>query len=189
MSCQAYIRALVILVTLGSAALAQVPSVASDGNPQTQSASVTGPALSSRDSGVEAVSKLPDATDGNTSTGAGPQTKRILYIVPSEAQAAKSYPGFHQGAVGYGRHTLVDPTSENYFVEGFMPILFREDTRYYTLERGGAFRRSWAPEPPPEFRISTIHKQNARGLRPDNAGLQASVWTLPPRCSRSSGLI
>lgn len=38
---------------------------------------------------------------------------------------------------------FLDQTSENYFVEGFMPILFRQDTRYYTLERGRAMRRAY----------------------------------------------
>lgn len=50
-------------------------------------------------------------------------------------------PEFGQGAVGYGRcywHTFVDQTSENYCVEGFMPIVFRQDTRYYTIGRGGS---------------------------------------------------
>jgi hypothetical protein len=62
------------------------------------------------------------------------------------SQAERSIPEFHQGASGYGRyywHTFVDQTSENYFVEGFMPILFREDTRYYTLEHGSAMKRAY----------------------------------------------
>jgi hypothetical protein len=60
------------------------------------------------------------------------------------AQAQKSTPEFGQGSLGYGRyywHILADQTDENYFVEGFMPILFRQDTRYYTLGRGGILRR------------------------------------------------
>ena len=62
------------------------------------------------------------------------------------AQAQNSTPEFHQGAAGYGRyywHTFVDQTDENYLVEGFMPIVFREDTRYYTLEQGGFLRRAF----------------------------------------------
>jgi hypothetical protein len=60
-------------------------------------------------------------------------------------QAQNSTPEFHQGAVGYGRyywHTFVDQTDENYFVEGFMPIVFRQDTRYYTLEQAGFLKRT-----------------------------------------------
>ncbi|WP_263358603.1 hypothetical protein [Acidicapsa ligni] len=66
--------------------------------------------------------------------------------VAGASQAGKSYPEFHQGAAGYGRyfwHAFVDQTSENYFVEGFMPILFREDTRYYTLEHGRPLKRAY----------------------------------------------
>ena len=61
------------------------------------------------------------------------------------AQAQRSTPEFGQGSLGYGRyywHILADQTDENYFVEGFMPILFRQDTRYYTLGRGGFLKRS-----------------------------------------------
>jgi hypothetical protein len=61
------------------------------------------------------------------------------------AQAQRSTPEFGQGSAGYGRyywHILPDQTDENYLVEGFMPIVFRQDTRYYTLGRGGILRRS-----------------------------------------------
>ncbi len=62
------------------------------------------------------------------------------------AQAQNSTPEFHQGAAGYGRyywHTFVDQTDENYFVEGFLPIVFRQDTRYYTLEQGSFLKRAF----------------------------------------------
>ena len=61
------------------------------------------------------------------------------------AQAQNSTPEFHQGAAGYGRyywHGFVDQTNENYFVEGFLPIVFRQDIRYYTLEQGGFLKRT-----------------------------------------------
>ena len=60
------------------------------------------------------------------------------------AQAQRSTKEFGQGSLGYGRyywHILADQTDENYFVEGFMPILIRQDTRYYTLGRGGLLKR------------------------------------------------
>ncbi len=59
-------------------------------------------------------------------------------------QAESSTPEFGQGGRGYGRyywHSFVDQADENYFVEGFMPILLRQDTRYYTLGRGGFVKR------------------------------------------------
>jgi len=54
-------------------------------------------------------------------------------------------PEFGHGGVGYGRylwHTAVDQTSENYMVEFFVPVLTHEDTRYYTLGRGGFMKRA-----------------------------------------------
>lgn len=54
-------------------------------------------------------------------------------------------PEFGQGAVGYGRyfwHSAVDQTSENYMVEFVVPAITHEDTRYYTLGRGGFLKRT-----------------------------------------------
>jgi hypothetical protein len=61
-------------------------------------------------------------------------------------KAERSTPEFHQGVVGYGRyywHAFVAQADENYFVECFMPIVFRQDTRYYTLGRGGFVHRTF----------------------------------------------
>ena len=59
--------------------------------------------------------------------------------------AVRATPEFHQGAAGYARylwHTGVDQTSENYMVEFFVPVMTHEDTRYYTLGRGGFIKRT-----------------------------------------------
>ncbi len=56
-----------------------------------------------------------------------------------------TYPEFGKGGVGYGRylwHSAVDQTSENFFVEFIGPTLFRQDSRYYTLGKGGFVKRS-----------------------------------------------
>lgn len=56
-----------------------------------------------------------------------------------------SVPQFGTGGVGFGRylwHTTVDQTVENYMVEFFVPVATHEDTRYYTLGRGGFFKRT-----------------------------------------------
>lgn len=61
------------------------------------------------------------------------------------AQAGNSYPEFHQGAAGYARyywHSFADQTDENYWVEFFLPVAFRQDPRYYTLGRGGIIKRT-----------------------------------------------
>jgi hypothetical protein len=62
------------------------------------------------------------------------------------AQASNSYPAFRQGAAGYGRyywHTFADQTDENLWVEGILPAVLRQDSRYYTLGKGGIFKRGF----------------------------------------------
>ena len=59
--------------------------------------------------------------------------------------ARNSTPEFGEGAVGYGRyfwHSALDQTSENYMVEFVFPVITRQDNRYYTLGRGGFFKRT-----------------------------------------------
>lgn len=66
-------------------------------------------------------------------------------ILAGVAQAEGSYPEFHHGAAAYGRyywHTLADQADEDYQVEFILPVLFHQDSRYYTLGRGNAFRRA-----------------------------------------------
>jgi hypothetical protein len=62
------------------------------------------------------------------------------------SQATDAYPAFRQGAAGYGRyywHTFADQTDENLWVEGIVPTVFRQDTRYYTLGHGGFIKRGF----------------------------------------------
>jgi hypothetical protein len=62
------------------------------------------------------------------------------------SQVTDSYPAFHQGAAGYGRyywHTFADQTDENLWVEGILPVVFRQDSRYYTLGHGGFIKRAF----------------------------------------------
>ncbi len=57
----------------------------------------------------------------------------------------RTTPEFHEGAAGYARyfwHSAVDQTSENYMVEFIFPNFTHEDSRYYTLGRGGFFKRT-----------------------------------------------
>jgi hypothetical protein len=56
-----------------------------------------------------------------------------------------STPEFGTGGVAYGRylwHSVVDQTSENYLVEFIVPVITHEDTRYYSLGRGGFVKRA-----------------------------------------------
>jgi hypothetical protein len=61
------------------------------------------------------------------------------------SEQTNATPEFGNGGVGYGRyfwHAAVDQTSENYMVEFVVPAITHEDTRYYTLGRGGFFKRT-----------------------------------------------
>lgn len=61
------------------------------------------------------------------------------------AMAGKSEPSFGQGVSGYGNyfaHTFADGAIENYMVEAVVPTLTKEDPRYYTLGKGGFFKRT-----------------------------------------------
>jgi hypothetical protein len=60
-------------------------------------------------------------------------------------QGRNATPEFGQGAAGYGQyfwHSAVDQTSENYMVGFVFPVLTHQDSRYYTLGRGGFFKRT-----------------------------------------------
>jgi hypothetical protein len=66
-------------------------------------------------------------------------------IIAGVSQANRSYPEFGQGARGFGRyywHAVADQAVGNYMTEAIVPSLTREDPRYYTLGRGGFFKRS-----------------------------------------------
>jgi hypothetical protein len=59
--------------------------------------------------------------------------------------AGKSEPAFGQGAEGYGKyywHNFADGGIENYMTEAIVPVLTREDPRYYTMGRGKFLKRT-----------------------------------------------
>jgi len=66
-------------------------------------------------------------------------------LVAGEADLAKDTPEFGHGGVAYGRyfwHSFADQTSENYLVEFILPSITHEDTRYYSLGKGGFVKRA-----------------------------------------------
>jgi hypothetical protein len=68
----------------------------------------------------------------------------FVAIQAGVAQARNSTPEFRQGAAGYGRyywHTYADYVDENLWVEFLLPTAFHQDSRYYTLGRGGFAKR------------------------------------------------
>ncbi len=68
----------------------------------------------------------------------------IPAVLAGASLQANTYPEFGSGGLGYGRylwHSLVDQTSENYWVEFIVPVLAHQDTRFYTLGRGSTLKR------------------------------------------------
>jgi hypothetical protein len=68
----------------------------------------------------------------------------FVAIQAGVAQARNSTPEFHHGAAGYGRyywHTYADYADENLWVEFILPAALHQDSRYYTLGRGGFAKR------------------------------------------------
>jgi len=66
-------------------------------------------------------------------------------LLAAYSMGTDATPEFRQGAAGYARyfwHAAVDQTSENYMVEFVVPVITHEDTRYYTLGRGGFLKRT-----------------------------------------------
>jgi hypothetical protein len=69
----------------------------------------------------------------------------IPAVLAGYSLGTNATPEFGHGGVGYGRylwHAAVDQTSENYMVEFFLPVATHEDTRYYTMGRGGFMKRA-----------------------------------------------
>jgi hypothetical protein len=61
------------------------------------------------------------------------------------SMAGKAQPTFGQGAEGYGKyywHSFLDSSIENYMTEAIVPAATKEDPRYYTLGKGGFFKRT-----------------------------------------------
>jgi hypothetical protein len=71
----------------------------------------------------------------------------FIYVggVAGVSDAQRSTPEFGHGAAAYGRyywHEFADNLDGNIFTEAILPIMTHEDPRYYTLGRGGIFKRS-----------------------------------------------
>lgn len=65
-------------------------------------------------------------------------------ILAGQAMATRSDPELGTGIKGYGRYfwrTFADGVSGTFFTEAIVPSITHEDPRYYTLGRGGFFRR------------------------------------------------
>jgi hypothetical protein len=66
-------------------------------------------------------------------------------ILAGQAMLLNSDPELGHGIAGYGRYywrTFVDGISGTFFTEAIMPAITHEDPRYYTMGKGGFFRRT-----------------------------------------------
>jgi hypothetical protein len=122
-------------------------AVSANGNQQTKRVLGLVPNFRS----VSADVKLPPMSPKEKFIVAGKDTfdYSALFVAGIQAGFAmnsKSYPEFHQGTAGYARyywHTLADMTSENFFVGGLGPIVFKQDNRFYTLGHGSFRKRTF----------------------------------------------
>ena len=133
------------------------PATVDAPQPQSQANQPPPPRQTSRILGI-----LPNFRAVSADVKLPPQTAKQKFITASEDSfdysalfvplAIAGYdlesnpdPEFGTGGVAYGRylwHAAVDQTSENFFVEGIGPSLTHQDNRYYTLGRGGFFKRT-----------------------------------------------
>jgi hypothetical protein len=61
-------------------------------------------------------------------------------------QAANDHPQYGQGAAGFGKRyaaDFIDEATSELLGGGVFPSLFRQDPRYFRMEHGGVWKRSW----------------------------------------------
>ena len=69
----------------------------------------------------------------------------LVGILSAESLRTNSFPELGDGAAGFGRYYwrgFTDQVSGTFFTEAIVPMLTHEDPRYYTLGKGGFFRRT-----------------------------------------------
>ena len=99
---------------------------------------------------VSADTKLPPQTVKQKFGATAQQTfdysdLPLIFVLAGVDESSNSEPSFGQGAGGYGQylwHTAVDQTTENFLVQAILPSVLHQDSRYYTLGRGGILRRT-----------------------------------------------
>jgi hypothetical protein len=69
-----------------------------------------------------------------------PVTLGIVGLQAGLAQGEDEFPGYGQGAQGYGKRfgaSLADEISSGFWINYFYPVIFKEDPRYFRLGEGG----------------------------------------------------
>jgi hypothetical protein len=97
------------------------------------------------------------------------------------SQGSNAYPAFRQGAAGYGRyywHTFADQTDENLWVEGILPVVLHQDSRYYTLGHGGFIKRGFYAVSRTVITRSDSGKETVNASEIVGAGAAAGISSL-----------
>lgn len=160
----------ILLASSGPAAIPDAPcssSLSTDDDPQASGPAPqsTAPLASEGDEGTQTkriFGVIPNFRSVSANAHLPPQPVKEKFITATQDSfdyssiltpallAAYSYgrnstPEFGTGGVAFSRylwHSVVDQTTENYFVEFIVPAITREDTRYYTLGHGGFIKRT-----------------------------------------------
>jgi hypothetical protein len=77
---------------------------------------------------------------------ADPYNLLVAGTVAGVEQAFDIFPGYGQGAAGYGKRfgaSIADQASNSLFKNFAFPVLLREDPRYFRKARGTFMQRSW----------------------------------------------
>lgn len=75
-----------------------------------------------------------------------PVTIGVVGLQAGLSQAENEFPGYGQGAQGYGKRfgaSLADEVSSGFWSNYFYPVLLKEDPRYFRLGEGGFKQRFW----------------------------------------------
>jgi hypothetical protein len=163
----AYCEAQRVLLTDGTADSSSVDSADADGSgqsklPDAPNSQNVPPNSDRKPQTKRILGIIPNFRAVSTDETLPPQTVKDKFVTASEdsfdyssliipgalaglSMARNATPEFHQGAAGYARyywHSFVDQTSENYMVEFIVPSITHQDTRLYTLGRGGFLKRT-----------------------------------------------
>lgn len=136
----------------------QAPTSAAAGKQQPEQQQTEGPQQTRRILGV-----MPNFNAVSADSTPPPQSPKEKFVIAAKnsfdyssillsaiqsgvSMGTDSYPEFHQGVEGYGRyfyHTLLDTADENFMVSGLMPVVFRQDNRFFTRGHGSIGSRAF----------------------------------------------
>lgn len=101
--------------------------------------------------GVTSRQNAPPLTSGEkfhlfAKSAFDPVTIGVVGVQAGLSQAENEFPGYGQGAQGYGKRfgaSLADEVSSGFWSNYFYPVLLKEDPRYFRLGEGSFKQRFW----------------------------------------------